>query len=92
MIVIIIEKTLFFIQETDKFSEIEKRNIFFKEATYMDLNALEVAFTSVKNFMIPFFDQEQLKSLNKVGEMVEKNGGKWFKTEEDLIKFLNKNT
>lgn len=32
----------------------------------------------------------QIKSLNAVGEMVERNGGKWFKTLDDVINYLNK--
>jgi hypothetical protein len=34
------------------------------------------------------FDEFQLKSLDKVGKMVELNGGKYFKNIEDVIKFI----
>lgn len=36
------------------------------------------------------FDEGQIKSLNSVGTMIEKNGAKWFKTIEDIISYLNK--
>ena len=35
------------------------------------------------------FDIVQLKSLDKVGIMVEKNGGKYFTTLGDVAEFLN---
>ena len=35
------------------------------------------------------FDAGQLKSLEAVGKMVEKNGGKWFKDKLKLVTFLN---
>ena len=35
------------------------------------------------------FDIVQLKSLDKVGVMVEKNGGKYFTTLRDVAEFLN---
>ena len=35
------------------------------------------------------FNEEQLKSLDKVGAMVEKNGGKYFMTLRGVAKFLN---
>lgn len=35
------------------------------------------------------FKQGQIKSLIRVGEMVESNGGKWFKTTVDAIEYLN---
>lgn len=38
------------------------------------------------------FSVGQAKSLNAVGKMVEKNGGKWFKTTEECIEFLNGHT
>ena len=37
------------------------------------------------------FNVEQLKSLDKVGVMVEKNGGKYFKTLSEVAEFLNNN-
>ena len=37
------------------------------------------------------FDAGQLKSLIKVGLMVEKNGGKFFRTLNDVAEFLNNN-
>lgn len=38
-----------------------------------------------------FFSNAQLKSLDKVGLMVEKNGGKYFDTLKDVADFLNSN-
>lgn len=35
------------------------------------------------------FDKVQLKSLDKVGIMVENNGGKYFKTLKDVADYLN---
>lgn len=35
------------------------------------------------------FDTGQLKSLNRVGQMVQLNGGQYFKTLEDVAKYLN---
>ena len=35
------------------------------------------------------FNEGQLKSLDKVGAMVEKNGGKYFMTLREVAKFLN---
>lgn len=35
------------------------------------------------------FDTSQRKSLDQVGLMVERNGGKYFRKYEDLINFLN---
>lgn len=35
------------------------------------------------------FDKEQQKSLDKVGVMVEENGGTYIKSMDDLVKFLN---
>ena len=35
------------------------------------------------------FNVGQLKSLDKVGVMVEKNGGKYFKSLSEVAKFLN---
>ena len=35
------------------------------------------------------FDNGQIKSLNKVAEMVERNGGKWFQSLESLAEYLN---
>ena len=36
------------------------------------------------------FTKEQLKSLDKVGIMVQKNGGKYFKSLEEVADYLNK--
>ena len=36
-----------------------------------------------------FFNKSQLKSLDKVGVMVEKNGGKYFKSLEEVANYLN---
>lgn len=36
------------------------------------------------------FDKEQLKSLDKVGVMVSNNGGKYLKSLNEVVKFLNK--
>lgn len=38
-----------------------------------------------------FFSNAQLKSLDKVGLMIEKNGGKYFDTLKDVADFLNSN-
>lgn len=38
------------------------------------------------------FDKGQIKSLDKIGEMVETNGGKWFKTLSDVAAYLNRQT
>ena len=35
------------------------------------------------------FTEKQKKSLEAVGKMIEKNGGKWFRTLSSLINFLN---
>lgn len=35
------------------------------------------------------FTEAQVKSLEAVGKMVEKNGGKWFRSLKKLILFLN---
>ena len=37
------------------------------------------------------FNVKQLKSLDKVGVMVEKNGGKYFRTLSEVAEFLNNN-
>lgn len=36
------------------------------------------------------FDEVQMKSLDKVGQMVERNGGKYFKSLEEVASYLNK--
>lgn len=36
-----------------------------------------------------FFDKEVARSLDKVGVMVEKNGGKYFKSLQDVAEYLN---
>ena len=35
------------------------------------------------------FEEHQIKSLNMVGEMVSKNGGKWFKNLHEISDYLN---
>ena len=35
------------------------------------------------------FDKEQIKSLDKVGGMVENNGGQYLKSLNQIVKFLN---
>lgn len=35
------------------------------------------------------FDKGQLKSLDRVGRMVENNGGKYFRTLKDVANYLN---
>lgn len=35
------------------------------------------------------FDVSQLKSLDQVGLMVERNGGKYFRVFDELVEFLN---
>lgn len=35
------------------------------------------------------FDEGKLKSLDKVGRMVENNGGKYFKSLEEVAEYLN---
>jgi len=41
-----------------------------------------------RNFR-PKFDDAQMKSLNEVGKMVERNGGKYFKNLYDVADYLN---
>lgn len=36
------------------------------------------------------FDLNQIKSLNNVGKLVEKNGGKYFKSLEEIVQYINK--
>ena len=36
------------------------------------------------------FDVGQMKSLDRVGRMVESNGGKYFKSLEEVASYLNK--
>ena len=36
------------------------------------------------------FDEAQLKSLEQVGKMVERNGGRFFRSLEEVANFLNK--
>ncbi len=36
-----------------------------------------------------YFDKGQLKSLEQVGKMVRSNGGKYFRTLEDVAEYLN---
>jgi hypothetical protein len=36
-----------------------------------------------------WFSQSQIKSLEQVGKMVRKNGGKYFRTLEDVAEYLN---
>lgn len=38
-----------------------------------------------------YFINSQLKSLNQVGKMVKNNGGKFFRTLEDVADYLNEN-
>lgn len=35
------------------------------------------------------YSADELKALNKVGIMIEQNGGKYFRDIDDLIKYLN---
>ena len=37
------------------------------------------------------FDKGQIKSLERTGLMVQKNGGKYFKSLEEVAYYLNKN-
>lgn len=41
-------------------------------------------------FILKKFDYGQIKSLNQVGEMVKRNGGKYFKDLESIAEYLNK--
>lgn len=36
-----------------------------------------------------YFDDNEMKSLNQVGEMVKRNGGKYFKSLEDVATYIN---
>ncbi|WP_195251846.1 nucleoside 2-deoxyribosyltransferase domain-containing protein [Romboutsia sp. 1001713B170207_170306_H8] len=36
-----------------------------------------------------YFNKAQLKSLEQLGKMVRKNGGKYFRTLEDVAEYLN---
>jgi hypothetical protein len=44
--------------------------------------------TDASNREIEVFSKHQIKSLIKVGEMVERNGGTWCKTIDELIEKL----
>lgn len=46
-------------------------------------------FCYLKNDGDARFDDEQLKSLNKTGEMIVRNGAKAFSSLEELAKYLN---
>ncbi len=46
------------------------------------------SFDKVDNMVT--FSEHQIKSLEKIGELVEKNGAKWLKSFDELIAFLNK--
>lgn len=35
------------------------------------------------------FDPAQINSLERVGQMVENNGGRWFRSLDEMIDFLN---
>lgn len=37
-----------------------------------------------------YFDKAQMKSLDRVGQMVERNGGKYFTSLKDVANYLNK--
>lgn len=37
------------------------------------------------------FNKSELKSLNQVGEMVKRNGGKYFKSLKEVAEYLNNN-
>lgn len=37
-----------------------------------------------------YFDEDELKSLDKVGKMVKRNGGKYFNSLEEVANYLNK--
>ena len=37
------------------------------------------------------FTKHQIKSLDMVGNMVKENGGKWFKTLDEVVEYLNFN-
>jgi len=39
---------------------------------------------------IKAFNNAQIKSLDQVGKMVQRNGGKYFKTLEEVAEYLNK--
>ena len=38
------------------------------------------------------FNKSEMKSLNQVGKMVERNGGKYFKSLKEIAEYLNKIT
>ena len=38
------------------------------------------------------FTEHQMKSLNQVGEMVQKNGGRWLKNLNEVAAYLNENS
>ena len=48
----------------------------------------EIDFISDEEYI---FTKGQLKSLDKVGIMVERNGGKYFRTLSEVAEFLNNN-
>ena len=37
-----------------------------------------------------YFDEEQIKSLDRVGRMVKRNGGKYFTSLEEVAEYLNR--
>ena len=48
-------------------------------------------FCVLKHGTNDYFDKAQLKSLNAVGKMVERNGGKYFKDLNSVVEYLNNN-
>jgi hypothetical protein len=49
----------------------------------------KVVFSYVEKDGDTEFTPHQLKALKKIGELVERNGGKFFKTEAELQAYLN---
>lgn len=47
--------------------------------------------TNEYGFLRKTFDCGQVKSLDQVGKMVERNGGKYFKSLLDVVSYLNSN-
>jgi len=68
-------RTLFCFLEKDKADEEEH-----------PIKSRSVVLSSSNNV---YFSNKQKKSLIAIGNMIERNGARWFKTLDDVVKFLN---
>lgn len=71
------DRTLFCFLEKDK-ADVEEN---------VPLHKLTKILDSTKDV---YFDKAQKKSLIAVGNMVERNGARWFKSLDDVVSFLNR--